>query len=154
LDFAKLSFVDRKFFSGNSRYNAGFRTQDYKISYGATVSDVQTLEFDRKPYVISYRDQNGEMNKLRRVPPPKLHEALPADKVAITRGRSEDFAEGDIVTVKHINTRHPNVLQVTNKDGNTSFLSHLDIRLEERVALRAGIDPRDEPEANAYLLWP
>ena len=43
------------------------------------------VRFSRKPYTITYQDLKGETKKIRRVPPPKLHEALPTDIVTLTR---------------------------------------------------------------------
>ena len=119
------------------------------------MSDDAAVKFSRKPYTVSYRSiHDGEIHKIRRVPPPKLHDALPKDVVSLTRGKNEDFQEGDEFEVKHIAGRHPNVLQLKNDEGQTTFVDYYDIELEERVAKRNGVDPRDEPINNRYLLWP
>lgn len=112
------------------------------------------IKFDRKPYTITYRDLNGDVKKIRRVPPPKLHDALPTDVVTLNQKRSDDFDAGDSVEVKHINPRHPNVLQVQNDEGLTTFVNYFDVTMKEEVAPREGVDPRDRPINNRYLLWP
>ena len=94
------------------------------------------------------------MKTIRRVPPPKLHDMLPKDKVVLQQGKNEDFETGDEFTVKHINQRHPNVLQLTNEDGRTTFVDYFDLKLEERRATRNGVSPLDLPENNSYLRWP
>jgi hypothetical protein len=110
--------------------------------------------FDRKPYIVSYTDQAGKLQKIRRVPPPKLHEALPTDKVELTRKHSDDFDTGDVVTVKSINPRHANTLKIENSDGKTAFISYFEMNLKEKIAPRGGVSPEQTPERNQYLLWP
>lgn len=112
------------------------------------------IKFDRTPYTIRWKDESGEMRKIRRVPPPKLHEALPEDLVQITKTKSDDFKAGDNVVVKHINSRQPNTLQLIDKDGKTTFLNYTDVELKEKRALRDGMRPEDLPERNRYLRWP
>ncbi len=113
-----------------------------------------SITFSRKPYTVTYKDLNGEMKTLRRVPPPKLHEALPTDVVSLTRKKNDDFDTGDKLEVESINQRQPNVLKVKNADGASTFVDYFDARLEEEVAPRAGVSPRDRPANNRYLLWP
>jgi hypothetical protein len=112
------------------------------------------VKFDRKPYTISWRDAEGEIQKTRRVPPPKLHEALASDKVELTKSRSDDFMKGEVTVVKHINPRHPNVLKVMNDDGQTTFVGYNEIELKEKIAPHDGISPIDTPARNKYLRWP
>lgn len=112
------------------------------------------IQFDRKPYFVTWKDESGEIRKIRRVPPPKLHEALPTDIVEISNKRSDDFKEGDEVSVKHINPRHPNVLQLENSDGQTTFVNYFDVKLKEKIAPRDGVPREQTPERNRYLLWP
>jgi hypothetical protein len=112
------------------------------------------IVFNRKPYVVSYVDQEGKLQKIRRVPPPKLHEALPTDKVELTRKRSDVFDTGDVVTVTSINPRHANTLKVENSEGKTTFISYFEMLLKEKRAPRNGVLPEDQPENNKYLLWP
>jgi hypothetical protein len=112
------------------------------------------IVFDRKPYTISWKDDKGDIQKIRRVPPAKLHEGLPTDVVELTRARSDDFKEGDKATIKNINPRHPNTLQLVNEEGLTTFVSYRDVVLKEKLALRDGMRPEELPERNRYLNWP
>lgn len=112
------------------------------------------VRFPRTPYTVTYRDQHGDMQKIRRVPPPKLHDALPTDIVTLTHKKNDDFEAGDKLEVANISPRQPNVLQLRNGDGQTTFVDFYDVKLEEEVAIREGVDPRDRPVNNKYLLWP
>jgi hypothetical protein len=120
------------------------------------------IKFDRKPYVISYMDAQGQQQKIRRVPPPKLHNALPTDRVELRSRRSDHFEQGDEVTVKSINPRHPNVLKVENDKGQTTFITHYDMIYEQKdpefsntsqIPVSAVVD-EDTPINNSYLDWP
>lgn len=111
------------------------------------------IKFDRKPYTVQYT-RNGEKKTYRRRPPPKLHDMLPTDKVVLTQSKNEDFRKGQEFTVKNISPRQPNILQVTNKDGVSTFVDYFDLRLEEMVAKREGMNIKDSPQNNRYLLWP
>jgi hypothetical protein len=110
--------------------------------------------FNRTPYTVRYVDMNGKQQTIRRVPPEKLHPMLPTDVVELTEKRSDDFKAGDTVEVKYINPRHPNVLQLQNDRGDTTFVEYYDLNMKEEVAMRDGEDPRDKPINNKYLLWP
>ncbi|MFW7379778.1 MAG: hypothetical protein ACOH5I_13275 [Oligoflexus sp.] len=111
------------------------------------------IKFNREPYTVRYT-QNGEQKTYRRRPPPKLHEMLPSDIVVLTQSKNDDFQAGQEFTVKHINQRQPNILQVTNDQGISTFVDYFDLRMEEMVAKRNGVDPREFPQNNRYLLWP
>lgn len=112
------------------------------------------VKFNRTPYTVTYYDQKGEKQTIRRVPPPKLHDALPTDRVELTTQRSDDFQKGESYEVKHINPRHPNTLQLVNEDGQTTFVDFYSARLDKKIAPRDGVDPRDEAISNQYILWP
>jgi hypothetical protein len=117
------------------------------------------IKFDRKPYTVSYTDQNGVKQTIRRVPPPKLHAALPGDKVDITTTKSDDFRSGDSVSVKHINPRHPNVVQVQTSDGRTTFLNFNEFRLngvelQESGSGGGAAKSFERAQNSKYLLWP
>jgi hypothetical protein len=99
-------------------------------------------------------DLKGEKHTIKRTPPLKAHEILPTDIVKLTNKRSDDFQAGDELEVKHIPGRHPNTLQLVDDDGGTTFVDYHEVTLEEKIAPRLGVDPRDNPEANRYLLWP
>lgn len=111
------------------------------------------IQFSRQPYTVSYY-QDGEKKTIRRVPPPKLHDALPLDKVELSHKRNDDFEAGEVYEVKHINPRHPNTMQLVNNDGQTTFVNHYHTVLKQKIAPRDGVDPRDESINNEYLLWP
>lgn len=111
------------------------------------------IQFNRKPYKVTYY-KDGEKKTIRRVPPPKLHDMLPKDQVILNRGKNEDFEQGDEFKVKHINQRHPNVLQLSNDEGKTTFVDYYDLKLDKKFALRDGVNPIDLPENNEYLRWP
>jgi len=111
------------------------------------------IKFSQEPYTVRY-NRNGEQKTYRRRPPPKLHEMLPSDLVVLTQSKNDDFKAGQGFTVKHINQRQPNVIQVTNNKGISTFVDYFDLRLEEMVAKRDGMDPVDFPQNNRYLLWP
>ena len=112
------------------------------------------IRFDRTPYTVHYVDLNGKPQSIRRVPPPKLHDILPTDTVELNTKHSDDFDAGDEYEVSYINPRHANTLQLKNKDGQTAFVEYFDVNLKEEVAPREGVDPRDKPVNNRYLLWP
>lgn len=95
------------------------------------------------------------------MPPPKLHTAMPTDVVELKRRKSDHFIEGERVTVKHINPRHPNVLKVENSNGETTFISHYEMVLKQKIANTTGVngasgEPEDSAQNidNSYLDWP
>ena len=114
---------------------------------------MEPIKFDRKPYTIAYY-KDGERHTIRRVPPPLQHKMLPTDKVELSRQKNDDWKNGDTYTVKHINPRHPNVIQIQDRGGNATFVPYYDLKLNEEVAPRDGILPMDRPSRNKYLLWP
>jgi IMP cyclohydrolase len=87
---------------------------------------------------------------------------MPTDRVELKTRRSDHFRAGDEVTVKRINPRHPNVLQVENDDGQTTFISHYDMIFEQKNAENPTIQStssRNETEdatpiSSSYLDWP
>ena len=111
------------------------------------------IKFSREPYTVTYY-KDGERKVIRRRPPPKLHPMLPKDVVELSRSKNADFQAGDEFQVKHINQRHPNVLQLVNDDGVSTFVDYYDLELTERRAMRNGLRPEELPENNRYLLWP
>jgi len=114
------------------------------------------IRWSREPYNVTYY-KDGEKQTIRRRPPPKLHEALPDDTVTLTRGKNDDFQEGETLKVKSIQQRSPNVLQLMNEDGLSTFVDYRDIRLETKPEERLppGVESKFElPINNKYLLWP
>lgn len=112
------------------------------------------IKFDRTPYKITYQDAQGKLQTVRRVPPQKLHPILPTDIVELNIKENDDFRAGDEAEVAYINPRHANILQIRNSKGDTKFVPYFDVDLKEEVAPREGVDPRDKPANNRYLLWP
>lgn len=123
------------------------------------------IQFTREPYTVKYVDLSGAVKSIRRIPPPKLHEALPKDSVEITSKKNDDFRPGDTVEVVGITTRQPNVLQVKNGNGQTTFLDYFDMRLDEMAtnsydgnAAQSNFPKewyQDRPTTdNRYLIWP
>ena len=107
-----------------------------------------------KPYTVTYL-RDGVKQTYRRVPPPKAHDALPTDVVKLTSKHSDDFEDGDKLTVKSISPRHPNVIQVENSSGQTTFVSAFEFTVSEYNAPReGGKSPTDAPGRNRYLRWP
>ena len=123
----------------------------------AMADGASPIVFDRTPYTVYYQDLHGAVQTLKRTPPPKLHEALPADIVELTATKSDDFKAGDTLTVQHINPRYPNTLQLRNGQGDTTFVDYFDVNLKREIAPRPGLDPLDQPSIsidNRYLMWP
>jgi hypothetical protein len=116
--------------------------------------DQSNVGWSRKPYTITYLDLRGEKNTIRRVPPPKLHDMLPTDKVELRFQKNADFLQGDQFEIKHINPRHPNVLQLVNDEEATTFVDYYQTELQEEVAQRPGISPMEHPNNTRYLMWP
>ncbi len=116
------------------------------------MSEIPKVFFNRKPYTVTYM-KDGERQTIRRRPPPVLHDMLPTDKVELKFKKNDDFNRGDY-TIKHINPRHPNTIQIMGDDGKATFVDYRDIELQERVGTRAGVLPEDLPENNRYLNWP
>jgi len=117
---------------------------------------VAPITFERKPYVIEYY-KDGEKKKLRRIPPQKMHIALPKDKVVLTSSKNADYREGEEFEVAHISTRQPNVLQLEDEDGHKTFVSYRDIKVIKKGPNHT--DGSDEtnpitPYGGRYLVWP
>jgi hypothetical protein len=111
------------------------------------------IKFDRTPYTVRYVSE-GKQKTYRRRPPPKLHDMLPKDEVKLLKSKNSDFQNSDDYTVKSINPRQPNVLQIENDKGQATFVDYYDLQLQEMTAPRDGVDPRDMPQNVEYLLWP
>ncbi|MCB9228439.1 MAG: hypothetical protein H6618_02415 [Deltaproteobacteria bacterium] len=113
-----------------------------------------SLGFRRKPYTVVYKDfHSGELRQIRRRPPEKQHDILPTDIVELKTQRGDDWQEGDSVSVKHVSYRAPNLLQLKNSEGDTTFTPYFDVELEEEVAYRPGKE-KDVERSNRYLRWP
>lgn len=111
------------------------------------------ITFSRKPYTVTYKDMQGNLQKIKRRPPPLLHDMLPTDKVELTTSKNADWQAGNVYEVKHINTRHPNVLQIQDQEGVATFVDSHDLKLDERVNFQ-GKEVAELQSFNEYLLWP
>jgi hypothetical protein len=120
-------------------------------------SRVPEGNFDRKPYNVSYT-KDGVRQTIRRVPPPKLHDLLPEDKVTIRRTKGDDWEEGDEVTVRGVGRRQPNTLQVEGQNGKKTFLPYFDVAFKDRagedVIMEDELKISRDPLGSKYLLWP
>ncbi len=105
------------------------------------------------PYLVTYM-KNGEKVTLRRRPPPQLHQYLPTDKVILREKKNDDYRAGDLFTVKYFSKRSPNVLQIEDDKGNSTFVSHYDLELKERTVSTVNPEDMSAPENNEYLTWP
>lgn len=100
-----------------------------------------------------YKDMHtGELVSKKRRPPPKLHDMLPTDKVELKFKKNEDWDSGEELTVKSISDRSPNVVQIKNEEGESTFVSSIDLNLVEEQAYRPG--KSKEQRSSKYLLWP
>lgn len=113
----------------------------------------ENFRVNREPYTVRYY-KDGEMKTIRRRPPPKQHLMLPTDIVELSSKRSDAFPTGEQYEIKHINNRHPNTLQLTNENGETTFVSYRDVELREAYIPREGLLTNDSAEKQRYLLWP
>lgn len=118
------------------------------------LSDPVKLEFNRTPYTVRYQDLEGNLKSIRRVPPPKLHDMLPKDKVSLQSKKNDDWNAGNEFTIKAINPKQANTIQIANDEGDYTFVSYYDLSLEQRVGSSGFEDPRDNPINNEYLIWP
>ena len=114
---------------------------------------MSSVRFTRRPYTVTYY-KDGEKHTIRRRPPEKLHEAWPEDIVSFKQGKGEDWLEGEEYEVRHINPRHPNVIQLDDGEGNTTFVEYMDVQLEEANGKRDGTSIAEVSNRNRYLLWP
>jgi hypothetical protein len=112
------------------------------------------VRFSRRPFKVQYYDRHHVLQSIERRPGNKLHDILPTDKVKLMVQKNDDWPDGKIYTAKNINPRQPNVVQIDNGRGEATFVSALDLVIDEKIGARNGVDPRDEPLSNEYLLWP
>ena len=74
--------------------------------------------------------------------------------MSLKQTKNIDWEADEEFTVKHINPRHPNVLQLINDEGETTFVDHYQVELEEMIGARDGVRPQEMEVNNKYLLWP
>lgn len=117
------------------------------------------VQFSRKPYQVTYY-KDGEKHTITRRPPPKVHDMWPKDVVELTTKRNDDWQKGETYTVKGITARQPNTLQIENGDGETTFVSSYDLKLQEARGLSLESETSEAGKArklpinNRYLTWP
>ncbi|NBW82867.1 hypothetical protein EBR21_14045 [bacterium] len=117
------------------------------------------VDVSRAPYVVSYRDNDGELKTIRRVPPAKLHKFETDDVVTISRKRGDDWNTDSEVKVIGVNKRQPNTLMVENAEGRHTFLTYTDVRGKARNQADAELqedfnEKQRDPIGSDYLLWP
>jgi hypothetical protein len=120
---------------------------------------VKGASANRSPYYVRYRDADGELKSIRRVPPAKLHDMMPDDVVTISRRRSDNWDDGEEVKVVGINPRQPNTLMVEKEDGKKTFLAYSDVKTKPRSASEVAYaeelkERASDPIGSDYLLWP
>jgi len=115
---------------------------------------LEVIPFKRKPYTVTYKDfHTGELQHVKRRPPLKQHDMLPTDIVELSTKKGDDWESGEEYSIKHISYRAPNIVQLKNDEGLTTFVPYFDLELEEEVAYRGRRGP-DNENTNAYLRWP
>ena len=118
--------------------------------------DVMVNGVGKKYYDVSYRDfHTGEMKKIRRSIPKKIHDIIPEDTVKLKYKRNDDWLAGEEFKVKHVSYKNPNILQIINDDDmTTTFVSSYDVNLE-RVGERDEVRSKnDSIRRKEYLRWP
>ena len=114
---------------------------------------MSAVKFTRRPYTITYM-KDGERQTIRRRPPRRAHNIWPEDLVSLKETKNIDWQEGEKVSVRHINPRHPNTLQLVNDDGETTFVEYHQVAHEEKIGLRDGVHPNEIDGYHPYLVWP
>jgi hypothetical protein len=146
----KINFTKVKIFIADLS-NAVGTTYTFCGLGGQMASEVR---FSRQPYTVKYYDQHHVLQTIQRRPPEKIHDILPTDRVKLTAQKNDDWRAGKTYTAKYINPHHANIIQIENSAGDATFVSALDLIMDEKIARRNGVDPRDEEASNEYLLWP
>ena len=115
---------------------------------------METVRLPDKPFYVTYKDfHTDKLVRIKRRPPSANHSMLPTDLVELKTTKNEDWREGDVDAIKHVSYRNPNVLQLENENGQTTFVRSDEVLLKEEIADR-GKSSLDEFERNKYLLWP
>lgn len=116
---------------------------------------MSAISFPRRPYNVTYRSIDGEINTIRRQPPKKLHDILPEDVVSLSYKKNDDWEVGEEFEVKNVNNKQPNTVQIKNTDTNDyTFVPYYDLKIEEKVNFSNYKEKRDIPQNNKYLRWP
>ncbi len=118
---------------------------------------------DRKPYFVTWKDAKGELQRIRRTPPPKLHDLNEGDEATLDRRLGDDFPSGTDVAIEPSNRRQPNILKLKNENGQTTFVPYFDLTGKirrfrtvdgERVADDTRSSGSDDYVDSSYLEWP
>ena len=113
------------------------------------------ISASRKPYVSFYKDSvTGEVKNIKRQPPKPQHDMLPTDIVELTNKKSADWPAYETYTIKHINFRQPNVIQLEDDSGKTTFVQSSDLKLIQKNSLEQGVKQIDSEIQSEYLAWP
>ena len=93
--------------------------------------------------------------KIKRRPPPKIHQLFPKDVVELSHKKNDDWKKGQTAEIKHINYRAPNTLQIESEDvQDSTFISSTDvIRVETGSISESNLDQNQE-RSQRYMLWP
>lgn len=122
------------------------------------MTSAPATNFERRPYTVTYKDfHTGEIKKLVRRPPAKLHPILPTDQVVLTSQKGADWPSGDEYSVKQINPKQPNILKIEDNNGKTTFVDYFDVRLSKEIAARNEDGSPWSPEQGprrSYTQWP
>ena len=115
---------------------------------------METVRFPAKPFYVTYKDfHTDKLMRIKRRPPQANHSMLPTDIVELKTTKNDDWQAGDSETIKHVSYRNPNILQLENDSGQTTFVRSDEVLLKEQVADR-GVPSVDDFKRNKYLLWP
>lgn len=115
---------------------------------------------DRKPYYVTWKDSDGQLQRIRRMPPPKLHDLNPGDQAILDRKLGDDFPINSEVTIEQSNPRHPNILKLKNPDGQTTFVPYFDLTGQFKKFRAVDGEISEDSAANteyidsSYLEWP
>ncbi len=118
-------------------------------------------EVGAKVYNYTVADSEGKVKTIRRPPARKLHDLLPLDKVELKSDRSHFFEAGEDYVVKTYNAKHPNVIQLKDDEGHSTWVPYSELNLKEAIG---EVDPQGKPEQKRimqraqqntkYLQWP
>ena len=113
------------------------------------------LSATRKPYTAYYKDSiTGEIKSIKRQPPKPQHSMLPTDTVELTTRKGEDWPANETYTIKHINFRQPNVIQLEDEQGKTTFVESSELKLIQKNSDEIGVKQIDSEIQGEYLVWP
>jgi hypothetical protein len=117
------------------------------------------VRFSSKPMTRVIIDNNGDERVVRRRPAEKKHLHMPEDKVELGVKHGDSFEEGASYTVKHISRQDPNILQLENSKGETTFVPYFEVDMTDapesvRGKLKQSRQDIEHPLNTKYLRWP